>query len=289
MGFFDSKKTTESSSTYDNPELRQYTQSYRGASPWAFASLDPTATLAAMRRGADIGGLGMGTKAGKDFKKHLEGLSADEKKQQTDTDSALERIRTRQESGQFLTPQETEFINTSLDKAFEFSRTAAVADWTKATQMMAGSRGMRMSDTPVAEPALRELRNIEVGMASKRAELGLSATMDMSKNQQLFDANFAQFNQQLAQNRWATRQGFLFGGGGQMASQLGYKSTSKNTSTTGMSGFGKVMAGLSMAGGVLDLGKKVGGMAMAGGMGGAAAPGAGGWGGMLGMESNPYQ
>ena len=285
MGFFDSKSIQESTSTYDNPELRAFTTAYRGVAPWGFASLDPTATLAAMGQGTNIGKV----KYGADFKKQLEGMSADEKKEAQSTNDALARIKQRQESGQFLTPQETEFINTSLDKAFEYAHKTGYADWEKATQMMAGSRGMRMSDTPVAEPALRELRNFEVGLGSKRAELGLGATMEFSKNQQMFDQNFAQFQQQLQQNRWATRQGFLFGGGMQAAGNIGYNQSQRNVTTNKMSGFQQVMAGFQMANAGLGLAKNIGGMAMAGGMGGMSGAGAGtgsGYGGMSGVNAS---
>jgi hypothetical protein len=261
MGFFDSKTTSESESTYDNPELRQYTAAYRGAAPWGFASLDPTATLFAMGGGTKLGG----TELGQGMKDHLKGLSDDEKKQRQETDDALARIKTRQESGQFLTPQETEFINTSLDKAFEFARKTGYEDWSKATQMMAGSRGMRMSDTPVAEPAMRELRNFELGLGSERAKLGVAATLDMSQNKQAFDLSIAQFNKQLQQNTWATQQGHLFGGGLQAAGQLGFKTTEKNTVTKGMSGFQQVMAGFQMANATLDLGGRIGQGIMSGG------------------------
>jgi hypothetical protein len=255
MGFFDTKSKSETEMTYDNPELRSYTAVYRGAAPWGFASLDPDAALFAMGKGTKLGGKNLGQEA----KDHLKDFSAAEKKERQMTDAFLNQIKERQESGQFLTPQETEFINTSLDKAFEYAHKTGYADWEKATQMMAGSRGLRMSDTPAAEPALRELRNFEVGLGSKRAELGLSATLDMSKNQQQFDASFAQFNQQLAQNRWATRQGFLFGGGLQAAGNLGYKTNTTQYNTQGMSGFGKVMAGFQMANASLDLAGRIGG------------------------------
>lgn len=264
MGFFDSKSTQ--TETYDNPELRQYTAAYRGAAPWGFATLDPTATLAAMGGGTKLGGKNLG--AG--YKEYLKGLSADEKKQAQSTEEALGRIKTRQESGQFLTPQETEFINTSLDKAFEYAHKTGYADWEKATQMMAGGRGLRMSDTPVADPAMRELRNFELGLGSKRAELGLNATLGMSAQQQAFDQSFAQFNQELAQNRWSTRQGFLFGGGLQGASNLG--STTNRVSYNKASGFDQVMGSLKMATGVMDLGAKIGSM-------GAGIPGISGGGG----------
>ena len=253
MGFFDSKTTSESSSTYDNPELRKYTAAYRGAAPWGFASLDPNSTLAAMGSGTKLGG----TDLGQGYKDYLKGQSDDEKKQQQATDAALERIKTRQESGNFLTPQETEFINTSLDKAFEYAHNTAVGDWTKATQMMAGSRGLRMSDTPVAQPAMQQLQQLELGLGSERAKMGLSATLDMAQNNQNFDASFAQFNQQLKQQQWGARQGFLFGGGMQAAGQLGFKTTEKNTVTKGMSGFQKVMAGFQMANATLDLGGRL--------------------------------
>lgn len=274
MGFFDQKTTSESSSTYDNPELRQYTAAYRGAAPWGFASLDPTSTLYAMGEGTKLGGTDLGQGA----KDYLKGLSAEEKKQRESTNEALDRIKQRQESGQFLTTQETEFINNSLDKAFEYAHKTAYTDWTKATQMMAGSRGMRMSDTPVAAPAMQNLRDLELGLGSKRAELGLSATLDFSKNQQNFDASFAQFNQQLQQQQWGARQGFLFGGGMDAAGKLGFKTTEKNTVTKGMSGFQQVMAGFSMANAAMDFGKSAGGMMMGmpgGGSGGGSGMGSG--------------
>jgi hypothetical protein len=255
MGFFDSKTTTESTSTYDNPELRQYTAAYRGAAPWGFASMDPQATLFAMGSGTKLGGTDLGQGA----KDYLKGLSDQDKQQQQSTNDALARIKTRQESGNFLTPQETQFINTSLDKAFEYAHATGIADWTKATQMLAGSRGLRMSDTPVAQPALQQLQQFEVGLGSERAKQGLAATLDMGKNQNNFDMAFAQFNQQLQQNKWATQQGFLFGGGLQAAGQLGFKTTQNTTTTNKMSGFQQVMAGFTMANATLDLGGRLAG------------------------------
>lgn len=255
MGFFDSKTVSDSTSTYDNPELRQYTAAYRGAAPWGFASMDPNATLFAMGSGTKLGGVDLGQGA-KDF---LKNQSDQDKQQNQATQDALARIKQRQESGNFLTPKETEFINTSLDKAFEYAHSTAVGDWTKATQAMAGSRGLRMSDTPIAAPALHELKQLDLGLASQRAQAGLSATLDMAQNQQNFDASFAQFNQQLAQQKWATQQGNLFGGGLQAAGQLGFKTTERNTVTKKMSGFQQVMAGFQMANATLDLGGRLAG------------------------------
>ena len=278
MGFFDQKTTSESSSTYDNPELRQYTAAYRGAAPWGFASLDPTSTLYAMGSGTKLGGTDLGQGA----KDYLKGLSDEEKKERESTNDALDRIKQRQESGQFLTSQETEFINTSLDKAFEYAHKTAFTDWTKATQQLAGSRGMRMSDSPIARPALENLRDVELGLGSKRAELGLSATLDFSKNQQNFDLAFSQFNQNMQQQRWGARQGFLFSGGMDAAGKLGFKTTEKNTVTKGMSGFQQVMAGFSMANAAMDFGKSAGGMAM-------GMPGGGGGSGMgSGASANKW-
>lgn len=280
MGFFSSKTEYENTNTYDNPELRKYTEVYRGAAPWGFATLDPTATLAAMGAGTSLGGQDLGV----GFKQALEGMSADEKKDAGRTEAALKRIQERQESGQFLTPQETEFINTSLDKAFEYAHKTGYTDWEKATQMLAGSRGLRMSDSPVAEPALRELRNFELGLGSKRAELGLGTTLDFSKNQQLFDAGFAQFQQQLAQNRWGARQGFLFGGGLQAAGNLGYTQTSKGFqehSPSTMSNISQTMGVLNQGMGLLS---KFG--SMGAGLGGMGGGGASNYGGMMGMNSS---
>lgn len=290
MGFFDGGSTTQSSTmTYSNPQLAKYTAAYRGAAPWGFATLDPTATLAAMGDGTKLGG----RKLGVDFKEYLKGMSADEKRAHDDTQGALDRIRQRQESGQFLTPQETDFINTSLDKAFEYAHKTGYADWEKATQMMAGGRGMRMSDTPVAEPATRELRNFELGLGSERARLGLDSTMKMSAQQQMFDESFMEFNKSLAQNRWQTRQSFLFGGGLQAAANLGYTTNQTTTMKTKMSGFQQFMAGLQMANGVSAFAGNAGSGGMLGtpssSVGGSELGASKGWGeytqGMSGMMS----
>jgi hypothetical protein len=276
MGFFDSKQKQNINETYDNKDLRQYTAAYRGAAPWGFSTLDPTATLAAMGQGTKIGG----TDLGLDFKEYLKGLSKEEQAMTKSTNDALERIKTRQESGQFLTPEETNFINTSLDKAFEYAHRTGYQDWEKGTQMLAGSRGLRTSDTPVAQPALQELRNFEVGLGSKRAELGLDATMQLSAQQQQFDQSFAQFNQALQQQQWSTRQGFLFGGGLQAAGNLGYTRNTKGTVTNQMSGYGQVMSGLNMAQGFVDFGKQFGGPMMA-----LGSQGSGSGGGFKGQAS----
>lgn len=263
MGFFDSESSQDTSMSYENPELTKYTAAYRGASPWGFASLDPTATLAAMGKGTSIGGKKLGT----GFKDALVGASKEEKAQAKASNDALARIVERQKSGNFLTPQETEFINTSLDKAFESSRNIAMKDWTLGAQQLAGGRGMRMSDTPVAQPSMNALRDMELGFSSQRAQAGLDSTMKMSAQQNQFDSGLMDSLNSLQFNRWNARQGYLFGGGLSAAANLGYNTHQHSTMTQGMSGFGQVMAGFSMANAGLDLGKKVGGMATAGGMG----------------------
>lgn len=274
MGFFSSKQTSKTSSTMDNPMLQAYTAAYRGASPWGFASLDPEATLLAMGSGTSIGKGKDKVDLGAAGKKSLEGMSDLEKKDAEMANAALERIQQRQESGQFLTPQETEFVNTQLDKAFESSRKIAYDDWTRGTQMMAGSRGMRMSDTPIADPALRNLRDMELGFSSQRAGMGLDATMKLSGQQQMFDQQLADTLKTLQFNKWSTRQSHLFGGGLQAASQLGYKMTGKNTVTSGMSGLQKVMGTMGM----IDAGMNLVGKGAMMGVGGApgAAMGSGG-------------
>jgi len=60
MGFFDTKSRIDQTQRYDNPELRTHTAAYRGAAPWGFATLDPTATLVAMGGGAGNGSGGNG-------------------------------------------------------------------------------------------------------------------------------------------------------------------------------------------------------------------------------------
>ncbi len=260
MGFFDKTSSSTSNNTYTNGVMEAYTNGYRGASPWGFASLDPTATLFAMGEGTSVGGTDLGQGA----KDYLKGLSADEKAQRDQTNQALKRIQQRQDSGQFLTPQETDFINTSLDKAFAYAHTTGYQDWEKGAQALAGRQGLRTSDTPVAAPAMRELGNFELGLGSQRAQAGLAATMTMSAQQQAFDQSFVQFNQQLEQQRWGARQGFLFGGGLQGASQIGYSVQGAGTNRQNMSTFDQVMAGFKMTNATMDLASRASGSGMGG-------------------------
>lgn len=250
MGLFSSSSKTVDN--YSNPLLANYTNAYRASAPWEFATLDPTATLAAM--GTSKTGTSLGrTNLGVDFKKTLEGMSADEKKQAQAANDALDRIRTRQESGQFLTPQETDFINTNLDKAFQYAHDVGYKDWQLGAQSLAGGRGLRTSDTPVAAPAMAELRNFELGLGSKRAELGLNATMQMSAQQNAFDESLREFQQNLMNSKWQTRQGFMFGGGLQGAGVISSSNTRYNSNSPSvMSSIGQTFdvaqKGLQLAG-----------------------------------------
>ena len=253
MGFFDTPTQQETIQSYTNDTLGKYTQAYRDAAPWGFASLDPNATLAAMGSGTDLSGKELGA----DFKASLKKMSDQEKEQAQISQDALKRINQRQTSGQFLTPQETEFVNTSLDKAFESSRSIAIKDWELGAQKLAGSRGMRTSDTPVAQPAMNALRDMELGFSSQRASAGLDATMKLSANQNMFDQSLSDSLQSLQFNRWNARQGHLFGGGASAAANINYTAKSNTKGKQGMSGFGQVMAGFQMANATLDLGSRL--------------------------------
>ena len=274
MGFFDSKTKIDQTTTYDNPELRSYTAAYRGFAPWSFSSFDPDAALYAMGKGTKIDGKNIGVEG----KEYLKGLSTEERTEREASNAALKRIQERQSSGQFLTSQETDFINRSLDKAFEYAQTTGMQAWERGAQSLAGGRGLRTSDTPVAKPAMEELRNLQLGLGSKRAELGLGATMQFSAQQQAFDEAFREALEQMQFNRWSTRAGHLFGGGLQAAGNLGYTSRTTGTQTNKASGFQKVMGSMAMVSGGLDLVGKIGSMASGfaaptgfGGMGGGGA------------------
>src|SRR6185295_2774831 len=252
MGFFSSDQEIDQTTDTYNKYLDSYTQGYRGAAPWGFATLDPTATLLAMGKGTKVGGKNLG----QDTKDMLQGLSADEKKQRQSVNDTLDRITQRQKSGQFLTPQETEFINSSLDKAYEYAHKTGYVDWEKGAQSLAGRMGLRTSDTPVAQPAMNALRDFDLGLGSQRAQAGLDATMKFAANQQAFDESFASTQQSLMQQTWATRMSNLFGGGLSGAGNIGMTTHNKGTFTTNPSGFQQFMGGLQMANGVLDLGTK---------------------------------
>lgn len=112
-----------------------------------------------------------------------------------------------------------------------------------------------MSDTPAAAPMARELRNFELGLGSQRAQLGLGATMEMSKQQNAFDQAISEFQQSLAQNKWAAKQGFLFGGGMQGISSIGQHSWGKGTQTNAPS----IMSNIGQTFGVLGQGMQLAG------------------------------
>ncbi len=264
-----------SSGSYSNPGLQSYTDSYSRMAPWTFATLDPTATMDYINQ--KQGGKNKNFSA--DYQANIKNMSDAEKRQASDTKMALDRIQARQSSGQFLTPQETEYINTNLDKAFEYAHTVGYADWEKGAQSLAGSRGLRTGDTPVAKPAMEELRNFELGLGSKRAELGLQATMQMGQSQQAFDASFAAFNQQLMEQKRSTRLGFLFGGG---MGGVGGAGGSQAGSTTSTPSF------FSGAGQGLDFGSKIGSMFMASKPAASVVPAGGGsnYGGAMGLSGS---
>jgi hypothetical protein len=285
MGFFSSssESTVDQKNTYQNDVLDQYTKAYRNAAPWGFATLDPTATLAAMGKGTKLGNKDLGA----NFKDYLSGLSGDEKKQAGQTQEALQRIQQRQESGQFLTPQETDFINTSLDKAFEYANTTGMRDITLQAQTMAGRQGLRTSDTPIAQPAMNATRDLALGLGSQRAQLGLNATLQTGAQQNAFDQSFAEFQQNLQMSRQNSRNSFLFGGGLSGASNVGYTQTSqmRGKQTSSPSTMSNIMQTTQALSGIMDLGQKVGGAFM----GMPSLPsGGGGYGGGGGGGSANY-
>lgn len=251
--------------------------------PWEFAMMDPSAALASMGGGTKIGTGKNMTDLGSEFKQQLQGMAGDEKKQAQASMDALDRIQERQKSGEFLTPQETKFLNTSLDTAFSAAHDLAMQDWTRATQSLAGSRGLRTGDTPVMAPAMLELRNLETAMGGKRAEMGLNATMQMSQQQNLFDQSLMDSLNNLQFNRFQTRMGNMFSGGMQGASSINF--TDINSVKNKMSTLGKISASMSVIDQGIDLGAKIGQMAMGlppmGGGGTKPSPttveGSGGW------------
>src|SRR5574341_2122759 len=255
MGLFSS--SSKSTTDYYNATLDQYTSAYRQFAPWSFATLDPMAALVSMGDTTKLG------KTGKDLgatgKEMLQGMSDQEKSELDMENAALKRIQQRRETGQFLTPQETDFINKSLDKSFEYARTTGMQDLEKFADTLAGGRGLRMSDTPVAAEALREGRNFQLGLGSERAKMGMQATMDFAKTQEAFDQGFQQFLTQMRMGRWQTRQQALFGGGLSGASQVGFHSQSKNIfSPSTMSNIGQT---IGVANQFVDFAKNVGGTA----------------------------
>ena len=275
-------QNSQSSSQY-NKHLQRYTEPYYATSPWTFATLDPTATLAAMGEGSKLNSYGQ--KASYDFKQQLQGMSADEKAQAQGSRDALKCIQERQTSGQFLTPQETDFVNQQLDKAFESSRNIAFQDWTKGAQQLAGSRGLRMSDTPVAQPAMQAMRDMQLGFSSQRAALGLDTTLKFSQNQMAFDQSLMDSLNSLQFNRWNARQGFLFGGGMQGASGIEGAQSTYGTSGAGiMQGAGM---GASLASGFGGILSSIGSQRSApSSSGGFSSGGSSNYGGAMGLSSS---
>jgi hypothetical protein len=100
----------------------------------------------------------------------------------------------------------------------------------------------------------QELRNFELGLGSQRAQMGLGATMEMSKQQNAFDQAIHEFQQNLAQNKWQTRQNALFGGGMNAAAQThtqNWGSVTQKFSPSTMSNIGQT---IGVAGQAMQLG-----------------------------------
>ena len=252
MGFFQSSSKTSA----QNPILEQFTMPIRGISPWVFASIDPAATLASMGATTKIGlpqGIGvtpgLGQDLGPEFKKELQEKVAFENAQLDAEKDALSRIVERQKSGKFITPQESEFINQSLDKAFEYTQNIGMKNLQVFADTLAGRRGLRTSDTPVARPAMEAARELQMGIGSERARLGLQTTLQFSQQQQAFDESFRQSLAGLRMGAWESRMNAMFQG---MQGVSNVSSFGRTTSTPSIAQ--NISQGMSLASQAIKLG-----------------------------------
>lgn len=254
MGFFSSSQT--STSTYSNPTLAAYMETFRKTSPWSFAMYDPTATEAALAQGG-AESKDLMTKLGTSGVEMVKGQAERERKLQSANDEMLQRTLERQRSGEFLTPQESDFINQQLDKAFEYATTTGIGKLKEMAEFSAGGRGLRMSDTPVLRESQRATQELMLGLGSERARLGLGATLDWAKTQQAFEEGFREFNESLSFNKRQAITQQLFGGGLQGMANIGYTQTQKTANSP--STLSSIMQSMSALQQGIDLVGQVGG------------------------------
>src|SRR3990167_3059989 len=89
----------------------------------------------------------------------------------------------------FITPEQTAL----LDQSFEGARTQADQDVLRFAETLAGNRGLRLSDTPIGSPALRERARLAGTIASSRASAGIQ----LAQGQQAFNESVRQFQNKL--------------------------------------------------------------------------------------------
>jgi hypothetical protein len=248
MGFFTSKTEQK----HYNPVLDQYTQNYRSWAPWAFETTDPEAFLQSFAQAERLGKGGQfGTQGAyegytPEAKARAEQQVAGEKADKKAADEALQRIRGRaDEMGDYLTPDDQKLITEQVDKAFAYQYGEAERQFKRAADFMAGGRGLRMSDTPVAQEMGQALKETQLGLGSQRAQAFLGAGLEIAgqrmegrRQAQAFDMGFFEFQRNLEQNRWSSRLNYMYGGGMQGAGQVQHATTTLATK----SGFDQMMS-----------------------------------------------
>jgi len=244
MGFFTSSSTAKTE--HYNPILDTYTQGYRSFSPFAFQSTDPMAFLQAY---AQAEGAGEGGKFGKEglykgytpeAKKAAEEQAAIEKQ---DRQSASDLLK-RSTSGEFLAPDQMKMVDSLVNKAYEYEESRMMEQFKKGASELAGSRGLRMTDTAIARPMMQQLGMAQLGISSQRAGAKLQTGMQLKQ----FEEGVRQFQQNLEYNRWSSRLNWMYGGGAQAASQVKYTDSTKGTRN--LSGFQQLSGSLGLAMGV---------------------------------------
>ena len=133
---------------------------------------------------------------------------------------------------------------------------------------LAGRRGLRRSDSPVARPAMEAARDLQLGIGSERARIGMESTLQFAASQQSFDEVFRQSLAGFRTGAWQTRMNAMFGGGMSGASNIGITTTTTMRPSTAQ----QISQGMSLGSQVIRLGGQIGAMGM-------GMPGMGGGGG----------
>ncbi len=108
-------------------------------------------------------------------------------------------IRARLLGEQFLSPEQTKLV----DDLFKSRQAEGLESLRLVGDQLAGSRGLRPSDTPIAAEIARQGKFLELGLQSAKA----SAALDLGQREQIFNEGLRQFQeglrQQALQNRFA--------------------------------------------------------------------------------------
>ncbi len=137
-----------------------------------------------------------------------------------------------------------------LDTTYGAAQTSGQQEIDRYARELAGSRGLALSDSPVAREALLQTGNLQTQLQGSKA----AAQLNMPQQQQIFGESVRQFQEQLKQNAIANRMAIAAQAGNTGLGMAGYRANTapRTSTTTGSLGMGGVFQGMGAAGGLMQ-------------------------------------